>query len=140
MTRVPTAELDVPRPVELSQQAEWNSGFQHRNFFPASEHGPGHADTPGIHVSARGVQGTHVPHGEPTRDTRACGGPLPSYLGWGRGAVLGSVWPFTRAGIPGSEWRAGGPEGGASALPSASPQEDWGWCQALGTQETSLSV
>lgn len=93
-----------------------------------------------MHVSARGVQGTHVPHGQTTRDTGARGGP--SHLTWagGGGAVLGPVWPFTRAGIPGSEWRAEGPEGGASALPSASPQEDWGWCQALGTQETSLSA
>lgn len=48
---------------------------------------------------------------------------LTSYLGWGGSAVLGLVWLFTRVGIPGSEWRVEGPEGGASVLPSASPQE-----------------
>lgn len=59
-----------------------------------------------MHVSTRGVQGTHVPRRQPTRDTGGRGGPLPSYLGWGGGAVLGSVWPFTRVGIPG--WVEGG--------------------------------
>ena len=81
---------------------------------------PGHAEHVGSGHWARG----DVPSGQAS-------GRQPSRLTWAGEAAgsLGSVWPVTRAGIRGSECRrAKGPEG-----------RDLGWCQVLGTQETSLT-
>lgn len=44
----------------------------------------------------------------------------------------------TRAGVPGSECRVEGPEGGFCSAVS-NPKSDSGWWRALGTQETSLT-
>lgn len=91
-------------------------------------------DPPGTRPSARGVRGTCVPGGQLVRAA-----PLASYLGRGGRAVLGLVWPFPRAGIPGSGCRCRGQREGLLLCDQHPPKSESGWCQGLGTQETSLT-